>query len=81
MSLITVEVLAPAVNDTFDFRVPSKMKIADLKKHIIEDIRAFEGIDCLYENKAELFSSEKWFDEKLSLEEAGIQNGNKIMLI
>lgn len=83
MELITVEVLCPSTSRSYDYRLPIKMRSGDIKKQIIEDIRSFEGITDLFEDeeRIRLYCENGCIDDSITPEYAGVQNGDKIMII
>ncbi len=81
MNLITIEVLCPAVSDSFDFRFPVKMKAEDLKTRLIEDIRTFENNPDLFCGNVSVFYEGGCMTPEMTLEDAGVKNGDRIMII
>ncbi len=83
MNIITVEVICPSTSRKYDYRMPVKMKAGYIKKQIIEDIRVYEGISTLFEDEKNinLYCERCMIDDNATLEEAGIKNGDRIMVI
>lgn len=84
MNLLTVEVICPSVSGSFDFRIPSKMSAAEVKARIIEDIRAVEENEMLFDNadNVGLYCERTgYIPESSDLENAGVKCGDRIMLI
>lgn len=83
MKLITVEVLCPSTSRSYDYRLPVKMQVGDIKKQIIEDIQIFEGISDLFKNedKINFYCENGCIADSDTPENAGVQNGDKIMII
>ena len=83
MNLITVEVLCPSASRSYDYRLPVKMQAGDIKMQIIDDIRSFEGLPDLFRNEAavHIFSENGCVADSVTLESAGVKNGDKIMII
>lgn len=82
--VIVVDVICPSTSRSYDYKLPSKMKAADIKKRIIEDIRTYENIPELFKNeeKVGIFGeTAKLIPDDMSLEEAGIKSGSRIMII
>ena len=81
MNLITIEVLCPAVSDSFDFRFPVKMKAEDLKNRLVDDIRTFENNQNLFNKGVSVFYDDGCMSPDMTLEDAGVKNGDRIMII
>ncbi len=81
MNLITVEVINPVLSATYDFRLPDTMKISDIKRVLVDDIRAFEDIASLFGDGVELFSETGVLEDEYSLLESNIRNGDRIMIV
>ena len=83
MNFIPVDLSCPATSRNYDYKLPIKMKAGKIKKQIIEDIRTLEGIAAIFEKKKDVhfYSSEGCIDDEMTLELAGVKNGDKIMLI
>lgn len=83
MNLITVEILCPSTSRSYDYRLPVKMQAGDIKRQIIEDIRIFEGIADLFGNEDDthLYCENGCISDSDTPENAGVRNGDKIMII
>lgn len=83
MNLITVEILCPSTSRSYDYRLPVKMQAGDIKRQIIEDIRIFEGIADLFGNEYDthLYCENGCISDSDTPENAGVRNGDKIMII
>lgn len=84
MRVINVEVLCPSTSRRYDYRISPDMIIGEVKKHIIEDIRTFEGLPDLFENEEDvkLFLPDNTAaDEKCEIGAAGVKSGDSIMII
>lgn len=80
MNLITIEVVCPAISSSFDFRFPVKMKFADVKSRIINDIRDHENQEDLFGDAA-IFTEKYCVTDEMTLADANIGNGDRIMII
>lgn len=83
MNLITVEVLCPSTSRNYDFKMPVKMSVGDIKRQMIEDIRSFEGLPELFSRETEihLYSENGCISDDSLPENAGVKNGDKLMII
>ena len=83
MNLITVELLCPSTSRTYDFKLPVKMTAGETKKQMIEDIRSFEGLPELFENTENiyLYCDNGCISDDSTLENVGIKNGDRLMIV
>ena len=82
MNVITIEVLCPSTSRSYDYRLPIKMQIGDIKNQIIEDIRIFEGLPELFDSGEILIYGENgYIEDTATLEQAGVKNGDRIMIV
>lgn len=83
MNVITVEVICPATSRNYDYKMPIKMNVGEIKKQVIEDIRIFEGMMSLFENENDVhfYCDEGYINDNLTPEYMGIKNGDRLMLI
>ncbi len=81
---ITVLVICPAVSGKYDFRLDSEMTAGEAIQKIAEQIRKYENADCLFRSDGLLLFSEESdrpVNPDVTLEEYGIVNGSRLMLI
>jgi len=83
MNIIAVEVLCPSTSRKYDYKIPIKMEACEIRKQMIEDIRIFEGVPELFadESSVRLFCADGCIPDTATPEEAGVRNGDRIMLI
>ena len=84
MKLLTLEVISPATHRSYDHRLPAKMKIADLKLRLMCDICEYEGIDTIFSEDLKdtcIFGEKGLLCDDLTIEGAGVKNGDKIMIL
>ena len=84
MSILVVEIVCPSTSRSYDFKIPSDMKAENIKSHLIEDIRLFEGSPELFRDKeAEicLFSVKGQLSGNETLESAGVKTGDRLTLV
>ncbi|MCM1577909.1 MAG: ubiquitin family protein [Ruminococcus sp.] len=83
MNLITVEVICPSTSRKYDYRLPVRMKAGDIKKQMVEDIRIYEGISSLFEeaDSVNLYCERCMLDDEATPEEAGVKNGDRLMIV
>lgn len=84
MRLINIEIICPSTSRSYDYRIPPLMMSEAVKKRIIEDIRIYEGIEDLFPNEDDIrlyLENMSVIGVDVSMEDAGVKNGDKIMLI
>lgn len=83
MEKINVEVLVPSTGGKYDFLLPSVMNIAVAKALISQAVNEHESGALQGREALRLGSKDKgaFLDESLTLEQAGIQDGNVLILI
>jgi len=83
MEKINVEVLVPATGGKYDFLLPSVMNIGVVRDLIVQAVYEHESGALEDRESLMLGSKEKggFLDEHLTLEQAGIQDGNVLILI
>lgn len=82
MDKINVEIIVPSLNSQFEFLLPVVMKINVAKKLIIGVIAEAEGLN-LNSDDLMLCYIDKGEELRLdiSIEEAGIKDGSKLLLL
>lgn len=81
---ILIEVLCPSVSRRWDFRIPTRMKLSDVKEQMIADIQLYEGSDIIFSNPESVFlmnSDGEVLNGEFTAEESGIDSGDVIMII
>lgn len=83
MNIITVEVLCPSTERSYDFKLPVKMNTGDIKKQIIDDICNFEGLPGLFQDTdaVRLYCKDGCIPDVVTPEYAGVRNGDMLMII
>ncbi|GKX28620.1 hypothetical protein SH1V18_11000 [Vallitalea longa] len=82
MDKINVEVIVPAINDKFEFLLPVVMKVNVAKQLMVGIIANAQGLS-FDSDELMLCYIEKGEEIKLnvSIEEAGIKDGSKLLLV
>lgn len=81
---ILIEIICPAVSRRWDFRIPSNIKIADIKLQIISDIQIYEGMEMIFSNIEETIIIRKdgtILNSNFTALEAGIKSGDTLLII
>lgn len=83
MNLITIEVICPSTSGSYDFKLPVKMSAGEIKRQIMEDIRSFEGLPELFGSGESiyLYSENGCISDSITLENAGVGNGDRLAII
>lgn len=83
MKYVIVELICPSVSGSYDYSIPIRLKVGDIKRRIIEDIRIYEQLPMLFlhKNDVSLYCKEGCLDDEMTFEYAGIKNGDQIMII
>lgn len=85
MDKILLEIACPATSKRYDFWVSRKMNVAGVKTKIMSEIRDYEKNSEILcdDTKVTLFreNGEALFNETLSMEQAGINSGDCLMLV
>lgn len=83
MEKINVEVLVPSTGGKYDFLLPSVMNIGVVKALISQAVYEHEAGALQGREALKLGSKDKnsFLDERLTLEQAGIQDGNILILV
>ncbi len=84
MRLINIEIICPSTSRSYDYRIPPPMNSEAVKKRIIADIRIYEGVEDLFSNEDDIRlyrENMSVIGTDVSMEAAGVRNGDKIMLI
>lgn len=82
--ILNVEVMCPSTSRSYDYRIPPSMKVGDIKKRIISDIRLYEGLPDLFieEEDVGIYYEDSFrLNDNASLGGAGVKNGDRIMII
>lgn len=86
MDKILLEVTSSALSKTYEFWVSKKQKISNVKQKIMQEISSYEKNSSLFGEGDGVFlylnEQEKTvLAENLTVEEAGIRSGMKLLLI
>lgn len=86
MDKILLEVTSSALSKTYEFWVSKKQKISNVKQKIMQEISSYEKNPSLFDEGDGVFlylnEQEKVvLAENLTVEEAGIRSGMKLLLI
>lgn len=80
--MIMIDVMVPPIDESFDFEVDEKTMLSDLRKEIEDLISAKKKLVFGTELR-ELFSFRKggFLKGNMSLQDHGLQNGDRLILI
>lgn len=86
MDKILLEVTSSALSKTYEFWVSKKQKLSSVKQKIMQEISSYEKTPSLFGegNGVFLYLNEREkvvLAENLTVEEAGIRSGMKLLLI
>lgn len=85
VNTVTAEVICPASSGTYDFIIDCRLKISELINIFTEQIRIYEKNKLLFSGKynPRLYCSELRLplDPEMTLEEYGVRNGCRLMII
>ena len=84
VKVLNVEVMCPSTSRSYDYKIPPSMKVGDIKKRIINDIRLYEGLPDLFgdEESVGIYSESRCrLNDEAVLGGAGIKSGDRIMII
>ncbi|MBR5091079.1 MAG: hypothetical protein IK093_16765 [Ruminiclostridium sp.] len=82
LNVFTVEVVCPATSRSYDFVLPARLEVGELRHSIIEDICTYEDISGLIDADTTLLfcNGDQLFDGA-DLVSQGVHNGDKIYLV
>lgn len=84
IQILNVEVICPSTSRNYDYKIPPSMKVGDIKKRIISDIRLYESLPDLFadEETIGIYCENKCrLGDDIALGEAGVKSGDRIMII
>lgn len=82
--ILNVEVMCPSTSRSYDYKIPPSMKVSDIKKRIINDIRLYEGLSDLFsdEENVGIYCEDKCrLGDDITLSNAGVKSGDRLMII
>lgn len=85
MDRLLVEIVCAATIKKYDFWIPKRMKIQEVIARLMEEIEAFEGNTELFERHGNEmlihYERQLALNPDYTMEQSGIVNGQRLMLI